>query len=221
MKSALAAASIALTLFGLCMVPARLRGLDTKAVGWVDIFPASSLKGWTRVAIPPNHPPSPKNQWSVDMADHTIVCTGTEGHEWLRYDRELGDFEFQVEWRLAKVESARNYNSGVFVRNSADGSVWYQAQIGSASGGYLFGDNPLNGSLRRFNLQSTLTQNPVKKAGEWNAYDIRCQGEKITLSVNGVKTNEFDQCRNLKGYLGLEAEGSKVEFRRLRIRTLP
>ena len=62
--------------------------------------------------------------------------------------------------------------------------------------------------------------NHVNGAGQWNTYDIRCQGSVITLSVNGTKSSEFDQCHNLKGYLGLEAEGSRIEFRNLRIRNL-
>ena len=187
---------------------------------WTDIFPTVSLQGWTRVGIPPNHPLSPSSQWTVDAANHTLICSGDQGHEWLRYDRELGDFVLHVEWRLAKVEGAKNYNSGVFVRNSADGRIWYQAQVGTTSAGYLFGDNPVDSSLQRFDLHSSLTGNHVNDAGQWNTYDIRCQGPVITLTVNGAKTSEFDQCHNLKGYLGLEAEGSRIEFRNLRVSTL-
>ncbi len=200
-----------------------LRGpasLAANTSDWVNIFPLPSFKGWTRIAIPPGRALSPRSQWSVDTVNHTIVCAGNGGHEWLRCDRELGDFLFHVEWRLTRVEGAKNYNSGVFVRNNPDGRVWYQAQVGSASGGYLFGDNPENGNLARFNLESKLTGNRVKAAGQWNAYDIRCQGKKIILMVNGTKTSEFDQCNNPKGYLGLEAEGSRIEFRNLRIKIL-
>ncbi len=192
---------------------------ENAGAGWTNILPDPSFEGWTRLAIPPDHPLSPKSQWTVDTTNHTVVCSGDLGHEWLRYDRQLSDFVFHVEWRLAKVEGTR-YNSGVFVRTGADGRIWYQAQVGTTSAGYFFGDNPVNGSLVRFDLHSTVgTQ--VKDAGDWNAYDIRCEGEKITLLVNGTMSSEFDQCHNPKGYLGLEAEGSRIEFRNLRIRMLP
>jgi 3-keto-disaccharide hydrolase len=189
--------------------------------GWINIFPLPSFQGWTRVAIPPDRALSPHSPWSVDSTHRLIVCDGKGGHEWLRYDRVLGDFMFHVEWRLTPVEGTKNYNSGVFVRNSGDGRVWYQVQVGSASGGYLFGDNPEDRKLVRFNLESSLTENRVKPAGEWNTYDIRCQGQKITVIVNGAKTSQFDHCVNPKGYLGLEAEGSRIEFRNLRIKILP
>lgn len=209
------------------VLPGVLNPLPAPAVhaantsGWVNVFPLPSLKQWTRIAIPPTRALNPTSQWSVDTTHRTIVCTGQGGHEWLRYDHPLGDFVFHVEWRLTRVEGATSYNSGVFVRNSADGLIWYQAQVGSANGGYLFGDNPEHGKLVRFNLESKLTANRVKPAGEWNTYDIRCQRKKIILIVNGTKTSEFDQCANPKGYLGLEAEGSRIEFRNLRFKTLP
>ncbi len=192
---------------------------SAEAAGWTDILPDPSFQGWTRVAIPADYPLSAKSQWSVDTADHAVACSGDQSHEWLRYDRQLGDFAFHVEWRLAKVEGAK-YNSGVFVRTGADGRIWYQAQVGTTSAGYFFGDNPVDGSLRHFDLHST-AGNHVNDAGEWNTYDIHCEGEKITLLVNGSRSSEFDQCHNQKGYLGLEAEGSKIEFRNLRIRMLP
>jgi hypothetical protein len=221
MKTAPVVTSIGAVFIALGMAPHKSSEHGAPAAGWVDIFPAPSLKGWTRVAIPPDHPLSPTSQWTVDTAQHTIVCAGDGGHEWLRYDHELGNFLFHAEWRLTKHEGAKGYNSGVFVRTSADGRIWYQAQVGSASGGYLFGDNPVNGSLQHFDLHSILTEERVKEAGEWNTYDIRCQGKKIILGVNGATTSDLDQCNNPKGYLGLEAEGSRIEFRNLRIRMLP
>lgn len=161
------------------------------------------------------------SQWSVDAAAHTIVCAGDGGHEWLRYGQKLGDFLFHVEWRLTKHEGTKGYNSGVFVRNNENGMIWYQAQVGNASGGYWFGyDSPAEKGPIGFNLKSQLTTNAVRPAGEWNTFDIRCEGAKLVLKVNGTQTSEFDNCKNLKGYLGLEAEGSRIEFRSMRIKML-
>jgi hypothetical protein len=48
-------------------------------------------------------------------------------------------------------------------------------------------------------------------------YEIRCEGKKITLSVNGAVTSEFTQCEVPRGYIGLEAEGYRIEFRNLKL----
>lgn len=210
-----------LFLAGMAIIPPGQSPTQAKTSGWINIMPDSSFNHWTRVAIPPTRPLPKHSQWSVDAATHTVICAGNGGHEWLRYNRELGNFLLHVEWRLTQKPGAKNYNSGVFVRNSREGLIWYQAQVGSASGGYWFGnDKPTTKLTISFNLHSEMTSHPVKPAGQWNTYDIRCQGPKLILKVNGVKTSEYDHCKNLKGYLGLEAEGSRIEFRDIRIKML-
>jgi 3-keto-disaccharide hydrolase len=220
--AAISAAMIVVSLLlGIARPPRSDSQTESAASGWINIMPVHSLDHWTRAAIPPNRPLPGYSQWSVDAATHTLMCAGDGGHEWLRYGRELGDFLFHVEWRLARHEGGKGYNSGVFVRNNDNGSIWYQAQVGSASGGYWFGyDNPAEKGPISFNLKSQMKVNPVKPAGEWNTFDISCQGARLILKVNGTTTSEFDACKNLKGYLGLEAEGSRIEFRNMKIKVL-
>jgi 3-keto-disaccharide hydrolase len=223
MKRALILTSAIIVLFltGATMVPRAHSNAVPGTSGWIDIMPQPSFRDWTRVAIPPERMLAQYSQWSVDAANRTLVCAGDGGHEWLRYGRELGDFLFRVEWRLAPHAGVKGYNSGVFVRNNDNGSIWYQAQVGAAGSGYWFGyDNPAEKGPIGFNLKSQMMVNAVKPAGEWNSFDIRCQGAKLELRVNGTTASEFDQCRNLKGYLGLEAEGSRIEFRNMRIKVL-
>lgn len=187
---------------------------------WMKLMPDAQFHNWTRVAIPPDHPLSPTNQWSVDAAKGVIWCAGDQGHEWLRYDQQLADFDFHVEWRLTAVGGSPHYNSGVFVRNNSDGRIWFQAQVGSASGGYWFGDRLIDGKYIRFNLSRDMKRHPVLEAGKWNVYDIHCQGSTLSLKVNGTISSVYTECNHPNGYLGLEAEGSRIEFRNLRIRKI-
>ncbi|HZO99120.1 MAG TPA: DUF1080 domain-containing protein [Terriglobia bacterium] len=221
MKTAISIAGVTSLVMAAALFAMKGAAAPAATGGWVALFPDKSFKGWTRVAIPPDHPLDPVSQWSVDPVKRFIVCEGNRGHEWLRYDRELADFELQVEWRFTRLAKPAPYNSGIFVRTGADGRVWYQAQIGSASGGFFFGDNPENGALKRFNLSSLVKENRVKEAGEWNTYLIRCQGKTLRLSVNGAVMSEFHECNTPRGYIGLEAEGYRIEFRNLRVRELP
>jgi hypothetical protein len=189
-------------------------------LGAQNLMPDASFKGWTRIAIPPDKPVDPVTQWKVDPEHNLLICEGNRGHEWLRWDRELADFILHVEWRFPVIEGGKGYNSGIFVRNDMTGAVWHQAQTGSASGGWLFGVTPVNGTPQRFNLRQEIKGDRVKEAGEWNTYDIRCEGRKIALSVNGAVTSEFTQCDVPKGYIGLEAEGYRIEFRNIRVEPL-
>jgi hypothetical protein len=191
------------------------------ADGWIDMLPAPDMSGWTRIAIPPNKPVNPTQQWSVDSATHTLICTGDQGHEWLRYDaRQFDDFEFHVEWRFTPVTTPNpHYNSGIFFRNDKDGTIWHQAQTDSGNGGYIFGDTPVNGELKRVNLSKEKKGKFEKPAGEWNITDIQCSGKHCTLTLNGELSSEGD-FDVPKGYLGLESEGYLITFRNIRVKPL-
>ena len=189
--------------------------------GWVDILPSASFANWTRVAIPPDKALDPVSQWSVDVPRRVVICEGNHGHEWLRYNRELGDIILHVEWRFTKLEGGKGYNSGVFVRNDANGRVWHQAQVGAGNDGYIFGQTLIGGKLSEMKFSPKPEISHIKPPGEWNTYEIRCQGAKITLSVNGQASAEFTAPEVPKGYLGLEAEGFRIEFRNIRYKLLP
>jgi hypothetical protein len=197
------------------------KALASNISGWIDILPDESFKGWTRVAIPPDKAMDPVSQWKLDKAHHTLICEGDRGHEWLRYDRELADLILHVEWRFTKREGLKGYNSGVFIRNGADGRVWHQAQVGAGNDGYLFGQTLADGKLTDMKFSPKPKVNRIKPPGEWNVYEIQCQGPKITLWVNGGVSAEFMVPEVLKGYLGLEAEGFRIEFRNLKLKLLP
>ncbi|HYW45852.1 MAG TPA: DUF1080 domain-containing protein [Bryobacteraceae bacterium] len=200
---------------------AGLVGLSGQSPEGKDILPDESLKGWTRIPIPAIDGLKPKMQWRVDAAQHALICAGDGQHEWLRYDQELGDFVFQVDWRFTpRSPDEKRYNSGIGIRLSKYGEIWYQAQTG-LTGGYLFGENFADGAIKRFNLSKEMKENRVKPAGEWNHYEIRAQGDRITLAVNGEVVNELPGVGLRRGYIGLEAEGFEVTFRNLKLQALP
>jgi hypothetical protein len=194
--------------------------LETDASGWADLMPDESLKGWTRIGIPPAPPQDPKLQWKVDPAAKTLICEGDGAHEWLRYDRELANYILHVEWRYEPREGNPRYNSGIGVRMTRFGDIWHQAQTGQ-TGAYWFGATLIDGVVGRVNLSKEMKENRVKPAGEWNVFEIRADGPVLSLWTNGAVVSEFKECQLKKGYIGLEAEGFKVHFRNLKVKELP
>ena len=69
-------------------------------------------------------------------------------------------------------------------------------------------------------VMKEMKENRVKPAGEWNLYEVRAQGDKITLSVNGIVVNEIGGIALRRGYIGLEAEGYEVTFRNVKLQLL-
>lgn len=194
------------------------------AADWVDLMPpdtplGQNIPGWTRIPIPAIAGLKPEPQWKVDGAQKLLICTGQGGHEWLRYDKELKDFVLQAEWRFTPKEGETKYNSGIGFRLSRFGEIWFQAQTGLA-GGWLFGQDFVDGGLKSFNLRAQAKANPIKPAGEWNQYEIRAQGDKVTLTINGTLINEMTGVGMRRGYIGLEAEGYEIAFRNLKLQVL-
>ena len=87
---------------------------------------------------------------------------------------------------------------------------------------YLFGVTPTTeGELKFFTLKKEVKDGRVKSAGEWNTMEMTAQGESVTLWVNGAVTCRFNNCGKLRGHVGLEGEGYRVEFRNLKVKNLP
>ncbi|MBE0545481.1 MAG: DUF1080 domain-containing protein [Verrucomicrobia bacterium] len=193
---------------------------ETDPSGWVDLMPASELKGWSRVPVPPSAPLG-RPQWHLDDSGRVLVCDGDGGHDMLLYDREFGDAVFHLEFRYTKIEGKTGYNSGAYVRNSKDGAIWHQAQFGDGKDGFLFGETPgADGKKKFFTTRKDVTDGRVKPAGEWNTLEITARGKVLTLWINGAVTCQFENCGSPRGLVGLEGEGYRIEFRNLKVKEL-
>lgn len=64
-------------------------------------------------------------------------------------------------------------------------------------------------------------KNLSKGVDQWNHYYVRAINGEVRLWVNGEEVSGGNECNPRSGYICLEAEGSPVEFRNLRIRELP
>ena len=60
-----------------------------------------------------------------------------------------------------------------------------------------------------------------KGVGEWNHYYVRAINGEVRLWVNGEEVSGGSDAEPRTGYLCLESEGSPIEFRNIRIRSLP
>ena len=64
-------------------------------------------------------------------------------------------------------------------------------------------------------------KNLSKGFGEWNHYYVRAINGEIRLWVNGEEVSGGKDAEPRTGYLCLEAEGSPIEFKNIRVRELP
>lgn len=184
----------------------------------VRMFNGTDLTGWVVEGVH-SYPKGDKRIPIWEAKDGMILCSGW-GFGFLRYDTELSDFRFSMEYRIAKKG-----NSGVGIRgNPFTGAkatrpsfAGYEIQILDDAG--LPPNEHSSGSLYRY---VPPTSNPVKPAGEWNSFEVECRGPRIRVAINGKTVQDVDQStieaikdKPLHGYLSLQNHGHKIEFRDL------
>jgi len=64
-------------------------------------------------------------------------------------------------------------------------------------------------------------KNLSRGINEWNHYYVRAINGEVRLWVNGEEVSGGSDAQPAEGYLCVEAEGSPIDFRNLRIRVLP
>jgi hypothetical protein len=197
--------------------------LEADPAGWSDLFAPSGagLDAWTREPIPAGGDLVEDSPWKLDAA--TGVLAGASpgaDREWLRLDQVLLDFILHVEWRIVPDAADRPASGGVYVRNSNDAGLWHEAPIGAEGVGSLVGATYANQVVKPFKVEAELKDDRAKSAGEWNTYELTCKGRSVKLWVNGAVVNDWKGCGVPRGYIGLEVDGGRVEFRNLKLKSL-
>ena len=138
--------------------------------------------------------PTTPESWKIDRG--LLVLTGGRSHLFTKEAFE--DFIVRFEWRPVK----KGYNSGFFIRGR-------QIQMAQGGAGMLFRSEKAKGVPQLHN-----------PPGEWNAWEVTCDGPKVSLKVNGKLAWELDDFQPVRRPLGIEAEGHSIEFRNMRIKRL-
>lgn len=133
--------------------------------------------------------------WKIDNG--VLVLTGGRSH--LYTTDSFEDFVLRWEWRPQK----KGYNSGLFLRGN------HQIQMQQQNCGMLMTSKKTKGVPELH-----------KAPGEWNEWEVTCVGSKVALKVNGQLAWEIDDFKAKKGPIGIEAEGSPIDFRNLRIKVI-
>lgn len=155
----------------------------------------------------------------------------------VRSEKMYENFIMQVEWRHLE----KGGNSGIFVwcdarpdpesrlpmgmevqmleldwvnQNKQNGEkppiAYVHGELFGAGGMTASPDNPRG-------TRSKSLENRCKGVGEWNKYTVVCVDGTVKLAINGKFVNGIRLASKRKGYLCLEAEGAKMEFRNLQI----
>ena len=163
------------------------------------------------------------------QADRGVLRATAVGKGYIRTAMPYADYQMHVEWRWPEGPG----NSGVVLHIVNRDEVWpkgFEAQLKSGRAGDIvmfadargreevLGRNPKGVSTGRIPRPGPSPEKPV---GEWNSYDITARGGTITLSVNGEEVNRATDTVPNAGMIGLQTEGTPVEFRNWTLTLLP
>ncbi|MEU3319749.1 ThuA domain-containing protein [Streptomyces sp. NPDC006785] len=176
------------------------------------IFNGKTLQGWKQAG---------PGRFSV--SDGALHSEGGMGL--LTYQaKELTSYSLKLDWKVAGDD-----NSGVFVGYPESDDPWsavdngYEIQIDASDAA-----DRTTGAVYTFKSANIKARDRVlRPPGQWNSYEIKVQGERLRVFLNGVKINDFtntDPARSLKdGYIGLQNHGAddQVSFRNIQLKELP
>ena len=179
-----------------------------------ELFNGSDLKGW-ECFVDPSSGADPSAVYGVE--DGVIRIQG-QPFGYMRTEKKYGDCTLHAEWRWVGEAT----NSGLFIRVQDGDRLWPNAIECQLCSGKA-GDFVMLGGSKIQEIEC-VEEFPVKErignyenpAGEWNVAEVVCEGNKITVYINGKLQNECT-CDSTEGYIALQSEGGPLEFRNIYI----
>jgi glucose/arabinose dehydrogenase/mono/diheme cytochrome c family protein len=152
---------------------------------------------------------------------------GNPQNEFLATTKSYRNFVLRLEYRLVGTEGF--VNGGVQIRSvriakPAHEMSGYQADIGAGYSGSLYDESRRNKVMAQAD-KALITK--LEKPGEWNRYEVRCEGGRIRLTLNGTQTVDYveaDASIPTEGLIALQIHGNckaEIAYRAIEIDVLP
>ena len=182
------------------------------------LFDGKTLAGWEG---------DPKI-WSVQEGAITAgrIDERAKRNEFLATTRGYTNFVLRLRFKIEGTEGF--VNSGVQIRSERVPNhhemVGYQADIGEGWYGALYDES------RRNTILAKPDPEVVRKAvkpGQWNDYEIRADGDRVVLKINGTQTVDYTE-KDPKvvphGKIAVQIHGdgkTRVQFKDITVEELP
>jgi len=184
--------------------------------GWTEMFNGKDLTNWKL---------SEESPTSFQVKDGILIVAGPRSHLFYQEqgaDAKLQNFEFE-----AVIKTHASANSGIFFHTLWQKNSWpvhgYEAQVNSSHK-----DPRKTGSV--YSVKDVMNNAPHKD-DEWFTYNIRVEGKRIIIKVNGEVVNDYTEPENpghatrrlSAGTIAIQAHDpqSVIHYKSLRLRKLP
>ena len=166
---------------------------------WRTLFDGHSLDGW-----------SPRGDANWNLRDGAVQADAGGG--FLVSEATFGDVEIRAEFWVSE-----DANSGIFIRCTnpfrIDPVSAYEVNIFDRRPDPDYGTGGIVGVAK---------VSPMPKAGgRWNVMEIVAKGDRLTVTVNGVRTvDNVQDASHTHGRIALQYGAGLVKFRRVQVRPI-
>ncbi|MEM7415294.1 MAG: DUF1080 domain-containing protein [Gemmatimonadota bacterium] len=170
----------------------------TSAQEWITLFDGSSLDGWTAVG---------DANW--ELGDGAV--TADSGAGFLVSAESYSDYELRIEFWVDEPA-----NSGIYMRcadpERLTDRTCYEANIFDTRADQTY----RTGGLVHIAAPSAV----INVGGQWNTYEIRAEGNRVIITLNGTQLVDATDDQLSEGPIGLQYAAGVVRFRNVQIREL-
>lgn len=177
--------------------PNSLTEKETRS-GWILLFDGDSFYGWKKGS---------SANWKIEDG----VISADEGEQGLLHTTtQFADFELQLEFRAPTTT-----NSGVFLRTSPKpkdpAADCYELNIAS----------PDESKFPTGSFVGRKAGSAKNVDDDWHHYHVTAEGGRFTVVLDGQTILSFEDEKPLgRGFIGLQLNHGKVEFRDIKLRPL-
>ncbi len=145
-------------------------------------------------------------------------------NEFLATKKSYKNFVLKLKFKLVGEKT----NAGVQIRSrripNHHEMIGYQADLGQGYWGSLYDES------RRRKMLATADKkvlDKILKKDDWNDYEIRCEGHRVRLSINGTQTVDYteeDKSLEQEGLIALQIHSGppgEAWYKDIRIKELP
>ena len=192
--SALAMGLLVLVFCGIQLTKASAQG----APSWTTLFDGKNLDAFNPVGTA---------NWKIVDG----VLQADSGTGFMVTKQPYGDFEIKAEFWVDEPA-----NSGIFLRcdnpQMIGADTCYEVNIFDTR------PDPTYGTGAIVNVGKPTTM--LKAGGKWNTYEIKAQGSRLIVTLNGVQTVDVMDTKHARGPIGLQYGAGVVKFRNVQVRSL-
>ena len=177
----------------------------------IALFNGKDLSGWKLYLRGRNADPA-----KVFTVENGVVKCAGRPPGYMRTEKAYKNYKFVMEWRFTKPG-----NSGVLVHMSEPDRVWpksieCQGMYRNQGDFWMIGGTECkeHKGMKGRRVPKKGEHNE-KAVGEWNVYEIVCDGDTVRPYVNGKLMNEGTECSVTSGKICIQSEGGVWEARKI------